>query len=164
MVLVQKWPFLQLFFRRYRPEKCVLRYSRTKKRFSTPLEQEHKPSQDSYWPVKWFYDIVGGKNAFLGYKNKKFKKSKNWDFFKEFGQKMAIFPLFFSQYWPGKCVLKTRRQAKPRLLQDSRSNSSQDSCKDSYQDSHCKSCQEFWQDSPGKSCQDCYQDCRSTSF
>ena len=77
MVLVQKWPFLQLFFRRYRPEKCVLRYSRTKKRFSTPLEQEDKPSQDSYWPVKWFYDIVGGKNTFLGYKKKKFKKSKN---------------------------------------------------------------------------------------
>ena len=48
MVLVQKWPFLQLFLRRYRPEKCVLRYSRTKKRFSTPLEQEDKPSQDSY--------------------------------------------------------------------------------------------------------------------
>ena len=24
-----------------------------------------------------FYDILGKKNAFLGYKNKKFKKSKN---------------------------------------------------------------------------------------
>ena len=96
MVLVQKWPFLQLFFKRYRPEKCVLRYSRTKKRFSTPLEQEDEPSQDSYWPVKWFYDIVGGKNTFLGYKKKKFKKSKNWDFSKEFGQKMAIFPLFLA--------------------------------------------------------------------
>ena len=24
-----------------------------------------------------FYDILEGKNAFLGYKNKKFKKSKN---------------------------------------------------------------------------------------
>ena len=29
-----------------------------------------------------FYDIVGRKNAFLGYKNNKFKKSKNWDFSK----------------------------------------------------------------------------------
>ena len=28
------------------------------------------------------YYILEGKNAFLGYKNKKFKKSKNWDFFK----------------------------------------------------------------------------------
>ena len=29
-----------------------------------------------------FYDILQRKNAFLGYKNKKFKKSKNWDFSK----------------------------------------------------------------------------------
>ena len=27
-----------------------------------------------------FYDILEGKNAFLGYENKKFEKSKNWDF------------------------------------------------------------------------------------
>ena len=29
-----------------------------------------------------FYDILERKNAFLGYKNKKFKKSKNWHFCK----------------------------------------------------------------------------------
>ena len=29
-----------------------------------------------------FYDILERKNAFLGYKNKKVKKSKNWDFSK----------------------------------------------------------------------------------
>ena len=29
-----------------------------------------------------FYDILERKNAILGYKNKKFKKSKNWHFFK----------------------------------------------------------------------------------
>ena len=29
-----------------------------------------------------FYDILEQKNAFLGYKNKKFKKSKNWHFSK----------------------------------------------------------------------------------
>ena len=29
-----------------------------------------------------FYDILEGKNAFLGYKKKKFKKSKNWLFSK----------------------------------------------------------------------------------
>ena len=29
-----------------------------------------------------FYDILERKNAFLGYKNKKFKKLKNWHFFK----------------------------------------------------------------------------------
>ena len=27
-----------------------------------------------------FYDILEGKNAFLGYKNKKLKKTKNWHF------------------------------------------------------------------------------------
>ena len=29
-----------------------------------------------------FSDIEERKNAFLGYKNKNFKNSKNWDFFK----------------------------------------------------------------------------------
>ena len=29
-----------------------------------------------------FYDILERKNAFLGYKNKKFKRSKNWHFSK----------------------------------------------------------------------------------
>ena len=31
-----------------------------------------------------FYDILEPKNAFLGYKNKKFKRSKNWRFSKGF--------------------------------------------------------------------------------
>ena len=48
---------------------------------------------------KVLYDILERKNAFLGYKNNKFKKSKNWDFFKGlthgFGRKLAIFPSFF---------------------------------------------------------------------
>ena len=35
MVLVQKWPFFLLFFRQYRPEKCLLRYFKTKKRLSS---------------------------------------------------------------------------------------------------------------------------------
>ena len=55
-------------FWRYRPEKCLLQYSRTK-------------------------------NAFLGYKNKKFKISKNWGFSKWvslcFVQKLATSPSFF---------------------------------------------------------------------
>ena len=50
MVLVQKWPFFQLFF-------------------LGNIGQENV-----------FYDILKRKNAFLGYKNKKFKKSKNWHF------------------------------------------------------------------------------------
>ena len=46
-----------------------------------------------------FYDILERENAFLGYKNKKFKKSKNWRFSKglthSFGSKMAIPATFF---------------------------------------------------------------------
>ena len=47
MVLVEKWTFFQLFF-------------------LGSIDQENV-----------FYDILERKNAFLGYKNKKFKKSKN---------------------------------------------------------------------------------------
>ena len=69
MVLVQKWPFLRLFF-------------------LGNIGQENV-----------FYDMLERKNAFLGYKNKKIKKSKNWHFSKGlthcFGPKMAIFPTFF---------------------------------------------------------------------
>ena len=52
MVLVQKWPFLQ------------------------PLVLGNKGLENV------FDDILERKNAFLGYKNKKFKKSKNWHFSK----------------------------------------------------------------------------------
>ena len=52
MVSVQKWPFFQLFF-------------------LGNIGQENV-----------FYDILERENAFLGYKNKKFKKSKNWQFSK----------------------------------------------------------------------------------
>ena len=47
MVLVPKWPFSRLFF------------------------------LGKFGREKVFYDILEQKNAFLGYKNKKFKKSKN---------------------------------------------------------------------------------------
>ena len=64
MVFVQKWPFFQLFF-------------------LGDIEQENV-----------FYDILERKNAFLGYKNKKFKKSKNWRFSK------GVNPLFWCEKWP----------------------------------------------------------------
>ena len=51
--LVQKWPFFQNFF-------------------LGNIIQENL-----------FYDILAGKNAFLGCKNKQFKKSKNGHFSKE---------------------------------------------------------------------------------
>ena len=61
MVLVQKWPFFKLFF------------------FGN-IDQENVP-----------YDILKRKNAFLGYKNKKFKKSKKGHFSK---------PMVLIQKWP----------------------------------------------------------------
>ena len=46
-----------------------------------------------------FYDILEQKKAFLGYKNKKFKKSKNWHFSKGvnpwFWSKNSHFSKFF---------------------------------------------------------------------
>ena len=69
MVFVQKWPLFQPVFSCNRGKENV------------------------------FYDNLEGKNSFLGYKNKKFKKSKNCDIQKGlnhgFGPKMAIFPIFF---------------------------------------------------------------------
>ena len=53
MVLVKKWPFFYVFF-------------------LGNISQENV-----------FYNILEQKNAFLGYKNNTFKKSKNWDFSKE---------------------------------------------------------------------------------
>ena len=62
-VLVQKCPFFQLFF-------------------LGNIGQENI-----------FYDILEQKKVFLGYKNKKLKKAKNWHFSK--GLNMVIFPTFF---------------------------------------------------------------------
>ena len=64
MVLVQKWPFFQLL---------VL----------GNIRQQNV-----------FYDILERKNPFLGYKNKNFKKSKNWHFCK------GVNPWFWSKNWP----------------------------------------------------------------
>ena len=81
MVLVQKWPFFQLFF------------------FGTIGQK------------KVFYDILERKNAFRGYKNKRSKSRKIDNFPKGLthglSPKMAIFPTFLlRQYWPGKCLLR----------------------------------------------------------
>ena len=61
-----------------------------------------------------FYDILERKNAFLSYKNNKFKSSKIEIFPKGlthgFGPKMAMFPTFiFRQYRPEKCALRYSR-------------------------------------------------------
>ena len=61
MVFVQKWPFFQLFFLGNIGQQNV------------------------------FYDILERKNNFLGYKNMKFKKLKNWHFSK------GVNPWFWSK-------------------------------------------------------------------
>ena len=69
MVLVQKWPIFQLFCL------CTIGQGNV------------------------FYDILDRKIAFLGFKNKKFKKLKNWYFFKGvspwFWSKIGNFSMFF---------------------------------------------------------------------
>ena len=80
MVLVQNWPFFKLFF-------------------LANIGQENV-----------FYDILEQKNALLDYKNKKFKKSKNWHFSKgvnpRFRSKNAHFSnYFFRQNRLGKSLL-----------------------------------------------------------
>ena len=78
----------------------------------------------------FFLDVLERKNAFLGYKNKKFKKSKNCHFPKEvnpwfWSKNGHFFNFFFRQYmptfWqllfvrqkrPGKCLLRYSRTKK----------------------------------------------------
>ena len=58
-----------------------------------------------------FSDIIKRNNAFLGHKNKKFKKSKNEHFFRGVSPMVLVqnWPFFhrfvFRQYRPGKCVI-----------------------------------------------------------
>ena len=134
MDLVQKWPFFQVYFIGNIGQENV--FYDILERQNAFLGYENKKFQKSKnWyfskgvnPWFWsknghfsnffflgnigqenvFYDILERKNAFLGYKNKKFKKSKNWHFSKPMVlvKKMAIFPTFFiRQYRPGKCLL-----------------------------------------------------------
>ena len=108
MVLVQKLPFFQLFFLAsmeqenvfydiLKPKNAFLGYK--KKKFKkSKIWHFSKGVNPWFWFKKWalfqlfflgniekeivFYDILERKNAFLGYKNKNFKKSKNWHFSK----------------------------------------------------------------------------------
>ena len=108
--------FPSFYVRQYRPGKCFLRYSRRKNAFLGYKNKKFEKSKNSdfskgvsawFWSKNWlffnffilanigqenvFYDVLEGKNAVLGYKSKKFKKSKNWDFSK------GVRPWFWSQ-------------------------------------------------------------------
>ena len=143
MVLVQKWPFFQLFFLgNIGQEKFFTIFLNKKMPFQAIKTRSSKSRIIGIFPrglthgfrrkmaifprffllgnigqENVFYDILQQKNSFLGYKKKKFKKSKNWHFSKGlthgFGQKMATFPtFFFRQFSPGKCLLRYSRTKK----------------------------------------------------
>ena len=66
-----------------------------------------------------FYDILERTNAFLGYNNKKFKKSKNWHYSKGVNQwfwskngHFSNWSVFFIKYWPAKFLLRYSRAIK----------------------------------------------------
>ena len=68
-----------------------------------------------------FYNILERKNAVLGLENKKFKKSKNWDFPKGvnpwfWSKNCHFFNFFFRHYRPGKCVWDTLERKNAFLL------------------------------------------------
>ena len=65
-----------------------------------------------------FYDILERKNIFLGYKNKKFKKSKNWHFSMVLVQNWPFFQLLFFAKKLWKCVLWYSRTKKNNFLCD----------------------------------------------
>ena len=108
--------FPKFFVRQYNPGKCLLRYSRRKNAFPGYINNKFKNSKNShvskgvntwFWSKNdhfsnffflgnigkenVFYDILERKSAFLGYINKKFKKSKNWQFSK------GVNPFFWSK-------------------------------------------------------------------
>ena len=136
MALVQEWPFVQLFFLgKIGQENVFYEIVERKNAFlgqktwsskSLKIDFFSRRDNPKLWsknghfsnffflgnlgPENVFYDILEPKNAFLGQKNKKFKKSKIDIFLKGlthgFGPRMAICPtIFFRQYKPGKCLL-----------------------------------------------------------
>ena len=108
MVLVQKWPFLELFFLVNIVQENI-RYDILERKiaflgYKSKMLKKSKNWHFSKGVNRWFwsknghfsnfsflgnigqenvfYDILERKNAFLGYKNKKFKKFKKWTFSK----------------------------------------------------------------------------------
>ena len=132
MVLVQKWPFFKRFFQAIYARKVSFTIFQNEKTPFQPIKTRGSKSGKKFHfskgdnPWIWskngrffqlffkgnigqenvFYDILERKNAFLGYKKKKFKKSKNRHFPKGvnpwFWSKNGIFfKLFFlRQYRP----------------------------------------------------------------
>ena len=117
--------FSNFFFWQYRPRKCLLRYSRTKKGFFQAIKTRSSKTQTidifpqglihgfgpktAIFPTFFFQAIQARQMSFTIFQNektpfqakkiKKFKKSKKLHFFKGdnpwFDPKVAIFPSFF---------------------------------------------------------------------
>ena len=144
MVLVQKRPSFQLCFFQgiqvrkmsfviFQNEKTPFQAIKTRSSKTRKIDIFPEGSTHGFGPKKAifptlfflgnigqenvFCDILERKNAFLGYKNKKFK-SRKIDIFPKglthgFTPKMAIFPTsFFRQYWTRKCLLRYSRTKK----------------------------------------------------
>ena len=124
MVLVKNWPFSHRFFLGNIGQKNVF-YDILKRKNTFLGYKNNKFKQLKNWDFSkgvnlWFwskigrfsifflgnigqenvfYDILEGKNTFLGYKNNKFKKSENWYFSKGvnpwFWSKIGRFSIFF---------------------------------------------------------------------
>ena len=125
MVFAVKWPFYQLFFLGNIGQKNVFSDTlKLKKPFQGYKNKKLKKSKNWHFskgvnPWFWskndnftnffffgkigqenvFYDILERRNASLGYKNKKFKESTNWHFFKRvspwFSSKNGHYTIFF---------------------------------------------------------------------
>ena len=143
MVLVKKGPFFQIFFLGNIGQKNVF-YDILSRENAFLGYNNNKLKQSKNWdlfkgvnPWFWsknghfsipfpqgdiaqenvFHDIQERKNDFLGYKNKKFKKSKNWDFSKGlnpwfWSKNCHFYIFFFRQYSPGICVFRYSRTKK----------------------------------------------------
>ena len=130
MVLVQKWPFFQLFFLGNIGQKNVFyNILEWKNAFLGYKNKQSKKSNNWHFSQgvnPWFCSKNGHfsnfywRKGFLGYKNKRFKKSKNWHFFKEVNpwvwSKNGHFSTFlYRNYTQGKCLLRYS-WAKKRLF------------------------------------------------
>ena len=138
MVLVQTWSFFQLLFLGNIGKENVF-YDILERKNAFLGYKKNKLKRSKNWhfskgvnPWFWskhghffnfffgnigqeivFYDILETKNAFLAYKNNKFKKVEKLTFLHGFGPKMAIFAsFFFRQYRPGKRLLWYSRKKK----------------------------------------------------
>ena len=140
MVLVQKWPFFQLFFQAIQARKSSFTIFQNKQ---TPfqaiktkrLKIDNFPKELTHgfgpkmaiFPTFFFQAIQARKMSFMILQNEKMpcqgiktrsSKSEKIDIFSKglthgFGPKMAIFPtFFFRQYRPGKCLLRYSRTKK----------------------------------------------------